>query len=974
MLYDEYESYMKKYKEEFGEQTIVLYECGSFFEIYDDGQGLVNMKEISELLNIIVSRRNKAILEVSRNNFEMAGFPSHSLKKFISILLSNNYTIVMVTQTTPPPNPKRAVTEILSPGTSLDINYTDSNNLMVIYFEENERYKSTGYDVSIGCSIIDLSTGKSDVLETSSFGRDQSYPYDEIHRIVSIYNPREVEVVSARCDHISMKVLTDHIDFGRACVHDKIGRIDKNIVNKSYQESTISSVFKNRGILSGIEYINLERKPIALISYVRMLQFVSIHNESIIQNIKKPGFIEEQNTLLLSYNAAQQLDIINSDISNSSSSGKKGSLLSILNNSKTAIGRRYFKKRLLNPYINVVDIVKYYDEVDGMSLEVMTEIREKLSKIYDIERLYRKCVLGLIQPQELSNLLCSIQTMGCITEVDILGYTARVLNLDKLILYNGDGDIFVEGYNSTLSDYQNLLRSNTDHLHSVVASIFTTTGFRLENTEKDGYFISSTSKRYNDLSKGSQVSRIVDGITYNLKDFTCKNLSSSVKISHPRFDAINDDICMLKGKIAKVSESLYKTFISDFTNKFEDDIEKYISYIEKMDFLSTMRYNNHIFRLSRPEIKDSVESYVLAKGIRHLIIEQNQPGIKYVENDMNIGTDDSKGMLLYGINSAGKSSLMKSIGIVVLMAQAGMYVPCESMTISPYKKIFTRIISSDDIFRGQSTFTKEIIELRNILQRSDANSLVIGDELCSGTESISALSIVSAGVVTLSKKLTSFVFATHLHDLVKVDDITELKNVKTCHLSVTYDEQRKVLVYDRKLKEGNGSTLYGIEVCKSLDLDKDFLDLANSIRHKMMNNNLPPKKSIYNSQMYTNMKECSVCKTRSSEEVHHIHEQHKSDKDGYISTFHKNSLFNLVSLCGKCHDDVHSGKITIHGFVQTSQGRELFVGANKNITAFPTREELEVLLKQSVSKKEFYDKVCKEYNITKYRADKILSI
>lgn len=969
MLYDEYESYMKKYKEEFGEQTIVLYECGSFFEIYDDGQGLVNMKEISELLNIIVSRRNKAILEVSRNNFEMAGFPSHSLKKFISILLSNNYTIVMVTQTTPPPNPKRAVTEILSPGTSLDINYTESSNLMIIYIEESERYKSTGYDVSIGCSIIDLSTGKSDVLETSSFGRDPSYPYDEIHRIVSIYNPREVEVVSSRCDHISMKVLTDHIDFGRACVHDKIGRIDKNILNKSYQESTIASVFKNRGILSGIEYINLERKPIALVSYVRMLQFVSIHNESILQNIKKPGFVEEQNTLLLSYNAAQQLDIINSDVS------KKGSLLSILNNSKTAIGRRYFKKRLLNPYINVGDIVKEHDDVDGMSLEVMTETREKLSKIYDIERLYRKCVLGLIQPQELSNLLYSIQTLGGhITEDDILGYTARVLNLDKLMLYNGDGDIFVEGYNSTLSDYQNLLRSNMDHLTSVVSSVFTTTGFRLENTEKEGYFISSTSKRFNELCKGSPVSSVIDGITYNLKDFTSKNLTSSVKISHPRFDTINDDICMLKGKITRVSESLYKTFIRDFTNRFEDAIEKYISYIENMDFISTMRYNNHIFRLSRPEIKDDVESYVLAKGLRHLIIEKNQPGIKYVENDVDIGTCDSKGMLLYGINSAGKSSLMKSIGIVVLMAQAGMYVPCESLILSPYKKIFTRILSSDDIFRGQSTFTKEIIELRNILQRSDANSLVIGDELCSGTESISALSIVSAGVVTLSKKLTSFVFATHLHDLVKIDDITELTNVKTCHLSVTYDEQRKVLVYDRKLKEGNGSTLYGIEVCKSLDLDKGFLDLANSIRHKLMNHVTSPKKSIYNSQMYTNLNECSVCGKRSPEEVHHIHEQHTADKDGYISTFHKNSLFNLVSLCGKCHDDVHSGKITINGFVQTSQGRDLTVSTNNNAPTFPGREELETLLKQSVSKKEFYNKVCKEYNITKYRADKILSI
>lgn len=1050
MIYDEYEAYLKKYKEEFGDQTIVLLECGSFFEIYDDGQGLTNMKEISELLNIIVSRRNKSILEVSRNNFEMAGFPSHSLKKFISILLSNNYTVILVTQTTPPPNPKRAVTEILSPGTNIEVHNMDSSNLMIIYIEENERYKASGVDITIGCSVIDLSTGKSDTYETSSYGKDSSYPFDEIHRLISVYSPREVEVTSNRGVTIAMSKLQEYIDFGKICLHDQLGKLDSRMLKKEFQENIISRVFPDTGILSPIEYINLERKPAALVSYIRLLQFALIHNETIVNRIKQPGILDEHNTLILSHSAAQQLDIITKD-----TTSKNGSLLNILNNSKTAIGKRYFKKRLLNPYIYSKDIVKLHDALDNITDDDMISKREILGKIYDIERLFRKCVLGVIQPQEFYNLLTSINlinTVGCGIESDMLSFTTKVLNIDRLSMYNYDnidGDIFVDGYDEEIDSYNKYISSKLVHLNEILsffndnttvsfqggtsnlskyltkenqrpwrddgepfsleryealqaqligiqerrraissqkssddpvdAGQKTKSTFKLDNTEKEGYYITTTLKRYQEFlgnkENKSKVFHIGD-VTYHVKDFTYKTLTNSIKLTHPEFNKINDDIQRYKYKLSKKSESLYRSFIKTFANKYENVIDEYVTYLEYIDFLTTLKYNNKIFRLSRPVVLSTgnSNSYIKAKGLRHLIIEQNQVNMKYVTNDIEIGSDDMKGMLLYGINSAGKSSLMKSIGIVVIMAQAGMYVPCDNLELSPYTKIFTRILSNDDIFRGQSTFTKEIIELRNILQRVDASSLVIGDELCSGTESVSALAIVSAGIVTLSKKLASFVFATHLHDLVNIEEVNELSNVKTFHLSVTFDEKTKALVYDRKLKEGNGTTLYGIEVCKSLDLDREFLDLANKVRRKVMKiQEDVPKQSTYNSKLYIN--ECAICKTR-ADEVHHIEEQHTADRDGYISSFHKNSLFNLVCLCTKCHDDVHSGKIHINGYVQTSKGRDLQIEKVVSST-YPDKNELvkfiaEVNKDRNLSKKALYDTVCDKYKITKYRIDKIL--
>ena len=986
MLYDEYEAYVTKYKAEFGDHTIVLYECGSFFEIYDDGRGLVNMKEVSELLNIVVSRRNKSIVDVSRNNFEMAGFPSHSLKKFLNILLANNYTIVLVTQVTPPPNPKRAVTEILSPGVNLDVATNDSNNLMVIYIDECERYNSAGViDVSIGCSVIDITTGKSDVYEMSSYMKDKSYSYDELHRIVSIYSPKEIEIFSEKS--VCIDKLKEYVDFGKAYIHDKICQMDKNLKLKSYQENVIHKAFSKTGLLSPIEYLDLERKPLALISYVRLLQFAYIHNENVIQNIRKPGIIEDADILLLSYNAASQLDIITRDTT------KMGSLMNILNNCKTAIGRRYFKKRLLNPYISVDSITHDHCTLDKLNKEDNKDIRLRLSQVYDIERIYRKCNLGLVHPHEFYNLLKSIEIISgiqnnykdifvdnfCLMNYDnIRKFTEDVLQIDNLVMYNLDnltGNMFIKGYDEQLDMLQEKLNENMNIFDFILKELNVgNEGYvKLDSTEKEGYFLTCTAKRFQEINKVKS-SIMVDSKEYKLKEFTCKTMTTCVKISHPTFDKLNNDISVLKQKIEKQSTMLFKEFLQRFVSTFDDMIESVIKVVESYDYITNNKYNSDLYRLTKPFLEcGNSSSGVKIKGLRHLIIENVQSDVKYVTNDISLGEDDEKGILLYGINSAGKSSLMKSVGIAIIMAQCGMYVPCESMILTPYKKIFTRISSSDDIFKGQSTFTKEIIELRNILTRADENSLIIGDELCSGTESISALSIVSAGIITLSKKLSSFVFATHLHDLVKIEEVTSLPNIKIYHLSVIYDETLKKLVYDRKMKPGNGSTLYGIEVCKALDLDVEFLQIANNIRQKLLDIDTKVtinKKSSYNGDVYVDL--CAVCKGK-AKEVHHIEQQKDADEEGYIKTYHKNSKFNLVCLCESCHDKVHNGSLNIIGYVETIDGKELKVekGVNSN---YPSKKEIQDYITQSSNKtkKEIYSVLCQRYNITKYRIDKIL--
>jgi DNA mismatch repair protein MutS len=269
------------------------------------------------------------------------------------------------------------------------------------------------------------------------------------------------------------------------------------------------------------------------------------------------------------------------------------------------------------------------------------------------------------------------------------------------------------------------------------------------------------------------------------------------------------------------------------------------------------------------------------------------------------------GMLLYGTNAVGKTSFIRSVGIAVIMAQAGLFVPASSFLYCPYQFIFTRILGNDNMFKGQSTFTVEMSELRTILMLGNKKSLVLGDELCSGHECGSATSIFVSGVQELSEIGCSFIFATHWHEIVDYDEIINLKSVHLKHMSVVYNRELDTLIYDRKLMDGAGDNMYGLEVCKALNLPTKFLDNAHNIRMKyqpISGSLLDRKSSQYNAKHIKGL--CQNCGIKLATEVHHLHHQQDADKNGIIKTddgkiFHKNHTANLLSLCENCHEHFH---------------------------------------------------------------------
>ena len=292
----------------------------------------------------------------------------------------------------------------------------------------------------------------------------------------------------------------------------------------------------------------------------------------------------------------------------------------------------------------------------------------------------------------------------------------------------------------------------------------------------------------------------------------------------------------------------------------------------------------------------------------------------------NIIEKDVRGILLYGINSSGKSSLMKSIGICIILAQSGFYVPAKRMKFTLFKEIFVRIIARDNFEKGLSSFAVEMLEMKNIFNRCTPQSIILGDEISHGTETLSALAIVSATIQRLSNAGAIFMFTTHLHQLHNMNILKKLNHVVSVHLNVRYDEEKDRLIFDRNLQKGSGSSVYGLEFAESLHMDKEFLKLAINIRkeiaheHKNLELLTKKQKNLYNKKLFITT--CIICNKKVSD-IHHITPQKEADKNGNIKHFHKNHKYNLVPLCKNCHDNVHSGKLKINGFKMTSNGLEL---------------------------------------------------
>ena len=985
-LIEDYLSYTKKWKKEYGEKTLVLMQVGSFYEIYallsSDGEMIgSNILEVSMINDMKISEKK---MFVGEQKVVMAGFGLPQLDKYIKKLLKQDYTIAIYNQDLQEKNTTRSLAEIISPGTYFSQESEElSNNTMCIWLYKSTASKYFSTQMTIGISNINIYTGKVSIFQYTIDYHHNPSTYDDLERYITIYKPNECIIIS-NIEHSFIKDIIqfiglEHSKIHKVIIHDddhqddktpisNMNKFAKNAEKQIYQQEIFKKFYPSLPADYLLNYF--PTNFISSQSLCFLLDFVYQHSPNLVKKLSEPTFENHTDKLILANHSLNQLNI-NED---SRYKGKLRSVSSFLNNCVTTMGKRLFIYTIQNPVTNIKLLNESYNITEHLlkNYDQWNNFRLQLSNIKDIEKFNRQIVLHKVSPKDLFILSSDITIIGNLYNKTICDDTlttfllknnvsnniqeqcntiiqdiTNVFSLEKCsnihdisidYLYGLDNEQLSFINKGVDKNIDNLMQASLDgrekleairfYLSNLLKNSENTTKIidyiKIHETSKNNATLVCTKIRGNkliNLLKKMNISNIP--ISY-ISSFSQKKESFILQINNivsgnssentSLFIITNEQIENISLETQRSKDTLINNIVI-FYNKYIDDFLKYqteldliIRYTTLLDILQSKCYIAFKYNYCKPSIDENAsKSFISFTKIRHPLIEHLQTNELYVTNDMTIG-DSYNGVLLYGTNAVGKTCFIKSLGIAVIMAQAGLYVPCNTFNYFPYSSIFTRILGNDNIFKGLSTFAVEMTELRTILTMSEKNSLVLGDELCSGTESHSALSIFTSGLETLHAKQCTFFFATHFHEIIHYDEIKVLNKMKMMHMEVIYDVEKKHLIYNRKLRDGPGDSMYGLEVCKSLNLPHDFLQRAHDIRMKYnpeQKNILSLKTSHYNSKKIVG--NCELCDSNKiATEVHHLQYQKNAKNDNdYIESFHKNHLANLISICEDCHQKIH---------------------------------------------------------------------
>lgn len=942
-IVDDYREIEREYEQRFG-NVLVLFEVGSFFEVYTASPDSTKIHDVGQLLNCIVTRKNKSIKEVSRANPQLLGFPTASLARHIPVLLDSNFTIVVVGQQGLPPRVTRSVTQVISPGVNLEPTTCEchANVVACLALRQEQAYQTGKQVLTLGFAAIDVSTGQSWAFEGVD-GSDVNHAVEEAVRLLKSFDPREILLVAEDAHK-----WTARLQLGGRTVHHSdtfpgdVGRV-------AFQNTFLATLFPDTGMLNPLEYIGLEMKTLASAALVNTLVFVRDHDEALMQRIMPPTILNDARILNLENSAITQLNVLPTP---GVPRSVTDSLYSIVCKCVTPMGRREMAVRLSMPLAESAAIEARLAQVDLMLRDSAFErVQDSLKGVADVERLQRKCVLRRATPMEFAALMGAIDkclatlhlaaAAGMPADPELEGslrsFRESVDRSFDLDVMSGEdssdrGTFVRSGVSPDVDSLHDAVHANRSVLHAVQEALnllldprATPPQVRLESNDKEGHYFVTTRKRGDALREKLRRRGpiAVKNATIEAAEWRFTNGVTTCKMTCNLLSEVSDRVTMSLQRLRRVEHEEFVAFLACFEG-MQATMTSLVRLITGLDVSASAAESATQYQYCRPVIQSAEASSVNATDLRHPIIERLQTGESYVANTVSLGGDaDRDGMLLYGVNACGKSSLLKAVGLAVVLAQAGMYVPASRFVIAPYTRLMTRILSSDNLFVGQSSFTVEMTELRSILLGADKNSLVLGDELAHSTESSSATAIVAAALKTLAESGCQFLIATHLHLLPSLDTVQALPRVKACHLEVRYDPARDLLVYERTLQPGPGSSCYGLEVCAAMGLPAEFLREANAIRKGLSGAEDLHRTSRYNSRMHVSR--CGVCGATDDLETHHIKPQHLARK-GKIGSMNVHDLSNLVALCHRCHTQLHQdGEIDIAGYRMTTAGRKLEV-------------------------------------------------
>jgi DNA mismatch repair protein MutS len=920
-MYQKYYKVWAEHAEKYGPRTALLYQVGGFFELYDTenlttGSTQANIRAIAELCQL--SLTTHAVEGATDLQTLFGGFPEHALGKFERILVQAGYTVVVVVQRKGAGGAveDRVVDHIASPGCYVE--GARDRRLVGCLLESLVDGPAALQRVYWAVAAIDIATGGIWFAE----GADR----DRLHQFLCMHPPAELVIWSDGLGASSSLATQLHSACAAThmrCLGPAAAAVDEVILDRFWPPAR-----------KRLEW--LPREPQARRCLAAMMEFVAEHVPSVLPGIGLPTAWVPDGEVRLGNAALEQLGLLSLR-----STDDKQSLLGLMDTCRSVAGRRLLRARLLRPITDIAELNRRLDRIDavsGCAGDAVAATERGLRSLYDMSRLWRRLELGSATLGDMSCLLRSYEAardlMVAWPSLTVADGVRRFLDW---ILSRWSVDTLVEDARASTGapvvrlPWVSGYRSEAEALFAVGAGIraeaealraaWSAKGrgeaLYLDYAEGGGFRITGTKRRVAAVITALRDAGDTSATTTTYKASATVETATLIAISQRHRSWYLSWLDMWADVWADIQ--------AEIVGRGRTIHGEIAAWCAELDVAWSIGRLSREWLWTRPVFVEADEGGLEVRKLRHPILER-LTNVPYVAHSLAFQKEavegltwSSRGLLLYGMNASGKSSLMKAIGLCVLLGQAGFPVPAASCRIAPFTAIFTRILGNDNLWAGLSSFAVEMTEFREILRFADGRSLVLGDELCSGTESLSATALVAAGVETLAARGSKFVFATHLHELATLPDIAGLAGVRAVHLKVHYDAATDRLVYDRTLAAGAGSALYGLEVCRALDLPAGYLERAMVLRSALAGEGAV-RTSVYSTGAVVDR--CGVCGSRDRLEMHHIRPQAEAAAAA-AEGVSIHAAGNLVCLCAACHDDHHGGTLVIKGWEDTSAGRRL---------------------------------------------------
>ena len=778
---------------------LLFYRLGDFYELFFE-----DAKIASKELELTLTGKDCGVEERA----PMCGVPFHSADGYIAKLIQKGYKVAVCEQTEDPKQAKglvkRDVIRIVTPGTVLDTNVLDEskNNYIVSICKNGDGYGIAGCDVTTGEFTV------------QSFSENESGKIlDEIARI----NPSEI-------------ICNEQFD-----LREKIKRafeLESNDYNRwcyDYQSASIC-LCNHFGTLN-LEGFGIEGERAAVSAAGALMAYLLETQKNALKHISTLRRMTDSKAMVLDASSRKNLELT----ATLKDGSKRGSLLWVLDKTKSALGARRLRKWVESPLISKDRINQRLDAVQALTKDPMAtdRLRESLGKIYDIERLMTKTVYGTCNARDLVSLKCSFSVLPEIKTVldefdceQIKAINDRIDPLedvfaliDKHIAEEPpfsvrEGGLIKKGVSPELDELRSAKSDGTKWL------------MELENTEKEKTGIKNLRVRFN------KVFGYYIEVTNSYKDlvpdyYTRKQtLVNAERYITPELKQIEDKIIGADEKITMLEYDLFAD-IRDKVAAQTERISRAAAAVSAVDALASLASvalsNNYV----RPNITE--ERIIDVKEGRHPVVEKMTEG-SFIPNDIYLNGEDKRIDIITGPNMAGKSTYMRQCALIVLMAQTGSFVPAESAVIGITDRIFTRVGASDNLATGQSTFMVEMNEVANILNNATERSLLILDEIGRGTSTYDGLSIAWSVLEYIAKKIKArTLFATHYHELTELEGRVE----GVVNRSVSVQENGEEVIFLRKIVDGGTDKSYGIHVASLAGVPKTVVKRANKILERL---------------------------------------------------------------------------------------------------------------------------------------------